>query len=47
MAAGQQRSDQGNGINALIATANSNLFAGSYGDGVFRPSDNAPLDSGE
>jgi hypothetical protein len=26
----------GNGINALIATVNGYLFAGSYGDGVFR-----------
>jgi hypothetical protein len=30
----------GNGINALIATTNGNLFAGSYGDGLFRLSDN-------
>ncbi len=30
----------GNGINALLATPNGSLFAGTYGDGVFRSTDN-------
>jgi hypothetical protein len=30
----------GNGINGLLATSGGTLFAGSYGDGVFRSTDN-------
>ena len=38
----------GNGINALTASVNGYLFAGSYGDGVFRSTDNGrQLDPGK
>ena len=40
LGAGQNGLSTGNGINALLATSGGAIFAGSYGDGVFRSTDN-------